>query len=270
MIRLQPEPIVVPFDLTDFPHETVACNQCGSDTHFTVAIADRYGLPVTTVECGRFGCGLQYINPRMTADGYATFYQEHYRPLLSALQGSPYTPAMVRENSRKYATELVKDVAAVVEPYPGSSLLDLGGSTGIVARQFAERWDCRCTVVDPSPEEVAQARDFAITQCATAEDATFAPGSFDVILLCRTIEHLLDPKAVLRRARMWATARAFLVVDAMDTAKWNDRSRYKVDHPYAFTATTLERMVTSAGWRVRGTWTRNNGKYVGLICSPEE
>ncbi len=259
--------VSVAFDVKACPHETVACNQCGRTDGTAVAVKDRYGLPVTTVQCA---CGLQYINPRMTAEAYGAFYREHYRPLLAALTGKPYTAAVVRENSRKYAVELVKDVASVVEPYPDARLLDLGGSTGIVARKFAERWGCACTVVDPAPEEVAEAADFAETVCASAEDARFAPDTFDVILLCRTIEHLRDPKAVLRQARRWATDRAFLVVDAMDVSRWNLRSRYKVDHPYSFTDTTLRRMVTSAGWRIRGSWTRRNGLYVGLICSPED
>jgi SAM-dependent methyltransferase len=259
--------VTAPFDIAACPQETVACNQCGRTDAAPVAHEDRYGLPVTTVQCA---CGLQYISPRLTAEGYATFYREHYRPLLAALTGMPYTAAVVRENSRKYAVELVKDVAAVVEPYPGARLLDLGGSTGIVARTFAEKWDCDCTVVDPAPEEVAQAEDFAEAVCASAEDVRFEPDTFDVILLCRTIEHLRDPKAVLRQARRWATERAFLVVDAMDVSRWNLRSRYKVDHPYSFTDTTLRRMVTSAGWVIRGSWTRRQGHYVGLICSPED
>jgi SAM-dependent methyltransferase len=256
------------FDVMAYPHEAVACNQCQGTDHRVVARSDRYDLPVTTVQCA--GCGLQFINPRMTADSYATFYREHYRPLLAALTGKPYTADVVRENTRKYATELVKEVAAWVDPYPAARLVDLGGSTGLVARRFAERWGCVCTVVDPAPDEVAEATDFATAVCASAEDATFEAGSQDVILLCRTIEHLRDPKGVLERARRWASPQAFLVVDALDASQWNARSRYKVDHPYAFTAQTLRRMVTSAGWQIRGSWLRRRGEYVGLVCSPQE
>ena len=245
--------------------ERVPCNQCGSPESRVVAEWDRYGLPVRTVACQ--ACGLRFISPRMTAEGYDEFYRAHYRPLLSRLMGCDYTPDMVRENSRKYAVVLTREVAKVVEPYPGSTLVDLGGGTGDVARAWAQRWGCATTVVDPSAEELACVEGDAI--CGTAETVDFPDRSIDVILLCRTIEHLLNPKGVLERARRWATDRGFLVVDAMDVTRWPDPYRYKVDHPYAFTANTFRRMVESAGWRIRGTWTRRRGQYLGLVCSPE-
>jgi len=257
------------FDYAAHSMERVTCNQCGSLHDFVVASSDRYGLPATTVQCGVEGCELRYLNPRMTKAAYAEFYAKHYRPLLTALLGRPYTLSDVRENQRKYATELVKDVASWVEPYPSAQLLDLGGSTGIVARAFLDRWGGDATVVDPCEAELRYA-DGCETIRASAEDVRFDPQTFDVILLCRTIEHLLDPKGVLTRAREWVTPDGFLVVDAMDVDHWNEASRYKVDHPYAFTQATLRRMVTSAGWRVRGSWIRRNGQYVGLVCSPQE
>jgi 2-polyprenyl-3-methyl-5-hydroxy-6-metoxy-1,4-benzoquinol methylase len=179
------------FDVTAYPHEAVPCNQCGGSDLTVLATSDRYGLPVTTVRCD--ACRLRFINPRMTAAGYAAFYAKHYRPLLTALMGTPHSPDIVRENQRKYAVTLLREVTAWVEPLPESRLLDLGGSTGIVARAFAERWDCESTVVDPAPEEVIQAGDFATPICGTAEEVRFTPGRFDVILMCRTIEHLRDP-----------------------------------------------------------------------------
>lgn len=253
------------FDVATQPHVSVPCNQCGSTTQRVVATRDRYGLRVTTVACA---CGLHFINPRMTPAGYAEFYRTHYRRLLERVYLRPYTEAMVAENQRKYSVVLLRELAKIVEPFPRSTVVDLGGSTGTVARAFAQRWGCRATVVDPAPGEVAKAEDFAATVCASAEDVRFPDASFDVVLLCRTIEHLLDPKGVLERARRWVTPTGFLIVDAQDVTRWEPATRYKVDHPYAFTADTLERMVTSAGWRVRGRWRWRNGQYVGLACSP--
>lgn len=254
------------FDYQAQPLEAVPCNQCGRDDGIIVARQDRYGLPVKTVQCA---CGLRFISPRMTKDAYAAFYEQHYRPLIAALLCRPYTMTDVRENQRKYASELVKEVASWVEPYPSAHFLDLGGSTGLVARAFLDRWGGEATVVDPCEAELKHA-DGCDTICASAEEVTFPEQTFDVVLLCRTIEHLLDPKGVLMRAREWVTPDGFLVVDAMDVDQWGVGAQYKVDHPYAFTRDTLRRMVTSAGWRIRGSWTRRYGQYVGLVCSPQE
>lgn len=255
------------FDYAAQPKEIPPCSQCGTVIRRQVlATQDRYGLPVRTVECM---CGLRLLDPRMTKDAYAEFYEQHYRPLLTALLGAQYTIEHVRENQRKYALALADEIESWVVPYPSAQLLDLGGSTGLIAQEFMRRWGCEATVVDPCEAELQQAT--GCTQIhASAEDVTFAKESFDVILLCRTIEHLLDPKGVLTRAREWVTPDGFLVVDAMDVDYWGKEVRYKVDHPYAFTAATLRRMVTSAGWRVRGSWTRRKGQYVGLVCSPQE
>ena len=253
------------FDITAYPHETVACNQCGGTDHSWVAQWDRYGLAVTTVQCE--ACKLRFINPRMTAEGYAEFYQKHYRPLVKSVNRAPHDAALAAVHRQMYVDLILKHAGALP---PSARLLDLGGSTGMVARGFKARYGCTCTVVDPAPQELEEAKDVGTTICASAEDVTFPAESFDAIVICRTIEHLRDPKGVLQRARTWAAPGAVLVVDAMDASRWNVNHRYKVDHPYAFTAATFRRMVTSAGWNITGSWLRRNGQYIGLVCRPEE
>lgn len=223
-----------------------------------ITTRDRYQLPTRVVQC--VTCALRFINPRMTAEGYTAFYRHGYRPLLNTLVPIPQRVANLELDQMAYATDLRAQIARWI-PVTGT-LLDVGGSTGVVGRAFLPAY--RVTVVDPSAEELARAEG-CTTICGAAETVDFP--QVDVALLCRTIDHLLDPLGVLRRLRQ---AAAWLVVDAMDVDRWPETWRYKVDHPYAFTAATLDRLVTAAGWRIRDRWTRRGGYYVGLVCSPQE
>ena len=248
------------FDVTAQPQQYVACALCGTGPTTTVATRDRYGLPVRVVRCVR--CGLQFQNPRMTEQGYAAFYRHGYRPLVAYATGREIPMAELEADQWGYAAQLANTVAPWMPE--GARLLDVGGSTGIVGRLFRARWGGDVTVIDPAPDELARARD-CWTVCVSAEHAEF-PVS-DVALLCRTIDHLLDPLGVLRRLR---EAASLLVVDAMDVGQWPERARYKVDHPYAFTAATFHKIVTAAGWQIRQVWQRQQGRYTGLVASPQE
>lgn len=200
----------------------------------------------------------------MTAAAYAAFYRGPYRALTGSVNTRAGSLQDIAADQWAYARELAEVVAPWM-PATGT-LMDVGGSTGIVARHFRTRFGLVPTVIDPSPEELALAAQAGCqTVCGSAETVVL-PQS-DVALLCRSIDHLLDPLGVLRRLR--AAARV-LVVDAMDVDQWPARWRYKVDHPYAFTRDSFVALVTDAGWSPQHEWTRRDKKYVGLVCSPQE
>lgn len=252
------------FELPQEWLELTRCNLCGLDDTEPAATKDRYGLPVTVVQCN--GCGLRYLNPRMSPSRYMAFYRHEYRALLKSHEIDESIDS-IEADQWEYAVELSSEVGRYM-PKEGR-LLDLGGSTGIVGRLMMARFGGTLTVVDPSREELARARDCRTVQ-SLAEAVEFPLGSFEAVLLCRTIDHLTDPAGVLHKIRQWLVPGGVLIVDAMDVDYWPVAHRYKVDHPYAFTDATLRAMVADrAGFVIRSSWTRRNGKYVGLICSKE-
>jgi SAM-dependent methyltransferase len=257
--------VATSFDRNAWPLEAVPCNLCGGTDVDVVTERDRYGWPTRIVQCRT--CALRYITPRFSREGYAAFYADGYRPLLAELRGRPYAPGELEFDQRMYAAELVAQVKGQIPPHP--RLVDLGGSTGIVSRHFMASCGAIPTVVEPCLDELQHAKD-CIKVFASAEDVDFPPNTFDLVLCCRTVDHLLDPVGVLRRARAWVPSTGRLIVDAMDVDHWPEKYRYKVDHPYAFTAETLRAVVAAAGWTVRHTWTRRKGQYVGYLCAPQE
>src|SRR5688500_10293168 len=94
----------------------------------------------------------------MTADAYGSFYVGTYRPLVSAYHGRLIDARTIQGEQRDYAVERGDLLAPYLTGGGHRTLLDIGGSTGVVARALAERFGLRATVVDPAPMETAEAQ----------------------------------------------------------------------------------------------------------------
>lgn len=219
------------------------CNLCGKSEFETIRKRDRYGLPVTVVRC--LGCGLRFINPRMTGQEYLEFYRDGtYRKLLEALERKSFNPAAIQGDQVVYARRLVDRLS----PFMGdhATLLDVGGSAGVVAETVGVAFGLDPTVLDPSEAELeasaAKANMEVIPGVLGSGTSDIEPGSFDVVLLCRTVEHLTDIKAALSEIRrLLASGGLFFV----DIAKG---SRAKVDHCFYLDESTMREYLERAGF----------------------
>ncbi|HXE81366.1 MAG TPA: hypothetical protein VNK41_11475, partial [Vicinamibacterales bacterium] len=125
----------VGYDYAAQPVEAVvACNLCAGAEFVVLAHRDRYGYPVQAHACRR--CGLIFLNPRMTAAAYARFYERVYRPLVSAYHGKLIDARTIQDEQRDYATKRAALLRAFLSP-SHATLLDIGGSTGVVAAHIA-------------------------------------------------------------------------------------------------------------------------------------
>lgn len=235
-------------------HRPAACNLCGARGHAVeVADRDRYGYPATFVVCQR--CGLGYLCPQLSATQYAHFYSEVYRPLVSAYHGRRIDAETVQLEQHGYATGLATFLPPLLPSSP-RTILDVGGSTGVVARVLAARLNARATVLDPSPDELAVARAAGMeTVAGFIED--FDPGErrWDLVLLCQTIDHLLDVHGALAALRqmMAGGGRAFVDivdVDVLVRRTGSIEQVVKIDHPYYFTRSTVVALFALAGFTI--------------------
>ena len=102
------------------------------------------------------------FSPRLTEREYADFYRDVYRPLVSAYHGRLIDAETVQVEQREYADELV---AFLRENLSGSpeTILDVGGSTGVVSGAIADAFGSRATVSTRRPTSSrgsrARARD---------------------------------------------------------------------------------------------------------------
>lgn len=248
----------------------VGCNLCGQGRPVEVARRDRYGYPATFVVCGR--CGLGYLAPRLTAAAYADFYSHVYRPLVSAYHGRRIDAETVQDEQRDYAA----DLAGFLLPLLSSdteTVLDVGGSTGVVAAELAARLDAHATVLDPAPDELAVARAAGLETVAGFAE-TFDPGGrrWDLVLLCQTIDHLLDVSGTLMALRRVTADGGHAFIDILDVGFVLQRTgmiegAVKIDHPYYFTAATAAAFFALVGYTVVAERLADDGHH-GFLLTP--
>jgi SAM-dependent methyltransferase len=261
------------YDYAAQPKERVtACNLCGGSALVTVSHRDRYGFPVTASACA--GCGLVFLNPRMTAEAYGRFYDGVYRPLVSAFHGRLIDATTIQAEQRRYAA----DRADMVRPFLAGAglrtMLDIGGSTGLVAGHFAKELGLKGTLIDPAPLEVEVARGLGLhTITGLVEDHDFKGQRFDLVLICQTIDHLLDVAGTMRRVRDLLTDRGFLFVDIVDLRAgylrhWSIEDTIKIDHPYYLTQETAVAYLSRAGLSVVAADYAADHLHVSYLCRP--
>lgn len=242
------------FDYVAQPQEAVTnCDLCGGRSFSPYAFNDRYLLPVASVMCQ--GCGLLFLNPRMTAEAYAKFYGNGvYRKLLDDYYKSDITNT-VGQTQEAYGNWL----AWFLRPYllnRAGTLLDVGGSEGRVADILYRKYRFEPTILEPAGAEADKARTIGF-EVIDGSLETWDPAGrkFDVIMLCQTIDHLLSISKSLETIKRAMSPGALFFVDISDfrSVLRQHKEQYgiiKVDHPFYLTPITLERYLTKAGLRV--------------------
>lgn len=262
------------FDYEAAPKEWIDldCAACGGTIVSGWTTRDRYGFVVAARRCSE--CGHVALAERMTPAAYADFYASGaYRRLVSAFHGREINGYTLIPEQAEYARKVYLTLKRWLPPRGngglptamegGPDLLDVGGSTGIAASLFRNLYGYRCTVLDPSPEELKQAENVG-HRCIVGNAESFDPGpqQWELILLCQAIDHLLDPAAVLTKLRKHLAGGGVLWVDALD---YEITRELKIDHPHNFTEKALERLLDRTGWvtLARARWNR----HVGFVCT---
>ena len=261
------------YDYRGQPTEAVqACNLCGARSFVVLTHRDRYGFPAQAHACA--GCGLVFLNPRMTADAYLRFYGGVYRPLVSAFHGRRIDATTIQDEQRDYAVERAEFIRPFVADAGLQTMLDIGGSTGVVARHFAEELGLEGTVIDPAPLEVEQARRHGLhTITGLVEQHDFGDRTFDLVIICQTVDHLLDVAGTLTRVRQLLSERGRLFIDIVDfraayLRQWSVEDAIKIDHPYYLTEMTMTAFLRRAGFRVLRTGYAADHLHVSYVCEP--
>jgi SAM-dependent methyltransferase len=157
----------------------------------------------------------------------------------------------------------------------GSLLLDVGGSAGVVARQFADAFGYHPTLFDPAPDEVKAARALGVeASVATIEDFR-CDRKYDLILLCRTVEHLFDLRFALNKIRSLLAPNGLFYCDFSDFMEVCRRegppeATTKVDHCYWLTQETAPSLFRSIGFEIVCINTTMSPEQVGFLLRAEE
>jgi len=250
------------------------CNLCQSTYFVQITEHDRYGYSAGTSVCTN--CGLAFLNPRLTADAYEAFYTDVYRPLVSAYHGREINSLTIQDEQLDYARNRAEFIAPYLKVGDGLSLLDIGGSTGIVAHHFSERFDYSGKVLDPSPDELKEARKLGLeTVQGIVEEVDFGDEKFDMVLLCQTVDHLLDIRSTLQAIRNSLTSGGIFFVDIVDfraayLRNWSVEKATKIDHPYSLTEESMEAYLSQAGYSIIHKGFAADHLHINYLCSPNQ
>ena len=249
-----------------------SCNLCGASEFVVLAHRDRYGYPAQAHACRR--CGLVFLNPRMTADSYGRFYNGIYRPLVSAFHGRLIDAQTIQDEQREYAAERAEFIRSFMAKPGGGTMLDIGGSTGVVAHHFAREFGLHGTLIDPAPLEVEQARRLGLeTITGLVEEHDFGNRHFDVVIICQTVDHLLDVAGTLARVRQLLSDDGRFFIDIVDfraayLRNWSVEDAVKIDHPYYLTESTMVGYLRRSGFEVLRSDYAADHLHVSYVCRP--
>ena len=249
-----------------------ACNLCGASEFVILTHRDRYGYPAQAHACRH--CGLVFLNPRMTAQAYGRFYNGIYRPLVSAFHGRLIDARTIQHEQREYAIERAGFIRPFIANAAPKTLLDIGGSTGVVAHHFAREFGLQGTLIDPAPPEVEQAERLGLeTITGLVEEHDFGQRRFDIVIICQTVDHLLDVAGTLTRVRQLLSDDGLLFIDIVDfraayLRNWSVEEAIKIDHPYYLTEPTTCAYLRSAGFDVLRSDYAADHLHVSYVCRP--
>jgi SAM-dependent methyltransferase len=133
--------------------------------------------------------------------------------------------------------------------------LDVGGSAGIVAREVVREFGLKGTVLDPATEEVAAAREAGLEGIVGSVETWNTNQKFDLILLCRSIEHMFDLRLALSRIRSQLTPQGLFYCDTADFMEMcrlmgPPETFTKVDHCYWLSQSTALGIFHMAGFEL--------------------
>jgi len=223
-------------------------------------------------------CGLVYLIDRFTAAGYARYYGDgYYRSISSLYNGSRGTVEGIREIQAGYAADLVGAIDGYVKRRNGGQLLDIGGSVGLVARKAADHFGLKATVLEPSPTEAEAARGAGLDAIVGSLEEWNTEERFDLILMCRTIEHLFDLSGSLSKIRSLLREGGLFYCDSVDfleacRQEGSPQVTTKADHCFWLCQETAPGIFRSAGFEIVSTNTVCGPHYVGFLlraCSPQ-
>ncbi len=229
------------------------CNICGSKSKTILSNEDRYGIPVRTAMCDQ--CGLVYLLDRPGRDGYETIYAKYYRPLVSAYWGRKVDNKHLVQHQAGFTDKLLRMFDGILDLQNAGTLLDIGGSTGMIAHKLASTYGLEATVLDPSDEELAVAREKGLkTVCGFIEDYQTSD-TFDLILFLQTIDHVYDLKATLGHISQLLKEDGYFVIDTVNLPSVIADNTgvdqfFKIDHCYYFTPQFARAVLEASGFEI--------------------
>ena len=222
------------------------CPLCGSADHGVVGTRDRRGAPLRTVLCA--ACGHVFTNPAPNPEDLARYYRDAYRQDYKSV----ITPK--RKHIYRAGVGAMARLARLIPHISdGARVIDVGAGGGEFVYLLAKK-GFSVAGIEPHAGYANYARaTYEIDIRAGAlESASFPAGEADAITLHHVLEHTADPVVALQVIWGWLKPGGVTVIEVPNLASWAHapRHRFHRAHLHTFSRTSLEDVLTNAGFSV--------------------
>lgn len=201
-------------------------------------------------------CGLTRLTPRPPLQRLSAYYPAaFYDHRVTSASRSVHAPPKARSITARRVAEKLRIVHAWATP-PGA-LLDVGCAAGeFLLEARSAGW--RVAGVEMNPDVARKTAELlgAPVTSGPVEDVPIN-GSFDVITLWATLEHLPNPRATLEKLARHLSPQGILVVFVPNLDSWESRIARKYwphldvpRHLYHFTPHTLAALAHACGFDI--------------------
>lgn len=225
------------------------CGSADSDLHLAARDPDgTFAQPFHLLRC-RGTCGVIYLADAPPVERAELLYPSSY-------YGAHHGRRLFRVLDRLLKFERVRLLRRFRRP---GRLLDVGcGEGSFLAVMAAAGWDC--TGIEASGAGAALARSRhqrLVIHEGQLGEASLVPHSFDVVTLWHVLEHVSEPRRVLRAAADLLKGDGMLVVAVPNSASWQAKvcgsHWFHLDvprHRWHFTPASLAHLLATAGFLV--------------------
>lgn len=228
------------------------CYLCDSINQVQLRDKVRFDRPIRVFRCE--DCTLVYLEP--SGRDLREWYRGEYRQAYSPEPEVEVDSEGLFDTYLPFQAERVEQVRRYL-PESGGRLLDVGCSAGHFLHAMREHVAEAVGIeLNEANAEFARERlGFAVHTCP-AEETDLTKGSFDLITVFHTLEHMPDPRRFLRTIQEYLTPAGTLFVevpnvdDALltvyDVPEFAD-FWYREPHLFNFSPATLHELMLSAG-----------------------
>jgi SAM-dependent methyltransferase len=225
--------------------------------------------PFRIVKCA--SCNLVYTLPRLPSNIIWDMYQEDYWQS-EAPRHFGYSDYLSDRERNLRTFRQRYEVIRRFKPEPGR-VLDIGCAAGFFLKVMHEEgWNP--VGIEPSESMAQYAReefDLQEVYSGTLEDDSFEDNSFDVVSMWDVIEHLEDPRPILKNIRRILKQDGVLILETQNVGsvfaklmgvKWH---HYKFEeHLWHFSKETIADLLVSEGFDVVESSPRRGGRYISM------
>lgn len=191
-------------------------------------------------------CTFLFQYPRFNDSFYADYYSIYYRNLLYGT-GAPSAEFISDQELR--GELLLKHLEAHFTPGHEKSVLDVGCSCGGMLNAFFDK-GCDATGFDPDGAYIAagiEKYSFSLFT-SSAEEYSYPRSTFDVVLIMGSLEHVLDPNAVLRGVERSVRPGGLLVIEGRGLPQSKSEFYFNQNHHRYFSLKTIELFFNKYGF----------------------